>query len=269
VIAEIGGRQFEWGSRTYVMGIVNVTPDSFSGDGLGSDADAAVTQGLQMVREGADMLDVGGESTRPGHTPVTSAEEIARTEDVVRRLSREAGVPVSIDTYKEDVAEVAVAAGATIVNDVWGLTRSPAMADLAATHDCALVLMHNQDGTEYAGDLMQEIKRFLAAAAARAIRAGVPKEKVIVDPGIGFGKTADQNWEVMRRLHELKELGHPVLIGTSRKSFIGKLLDLPVTARLEGTAATVVAAVLRGADIVRVHDVLPMTHAVRVADRMR
>jgi dihydropteroate synthase len=269
VIAEIDGRRFEWGARTYVMGIVNVTPDSFSGDGLGADVDAAVTQGLRMVSEGADMLDVGGESTRPGHLPVTTAEEIARTEDVVRRLSREAGVPVSIDTYKEDVAEVAVAAGATLVNDVWGLTRSPAMAELAATHGCALILMHNQDGTEYAGDLMQEIKRFLAAAAAKAIQAGVPKEKVIVDPGIGFGKTADQNWEVMRRLDELKELGHPVLIGTSRKSFIGKLLDLPVTERLEGTAATVVAAVLRGADIVRVHDVLPMTRAVRVADRMR
>ena len=251
------------------MGIVNVTPDSFSGDGLGSDVDAAVAQGLRMVREGADMLDVGGESTRPGHVPVTVAEEIARTEDVVRRLAGEAGVPVSIDTYKEEVAKVAVAAGATILNDVWGLTRSPAIADVAARHGCALVLMHNQDGTDYPGDLMQEIKRFLSVAAARAVAAGVPKEKVIVDPGIGFGKTADQNWEVMRRLAELKEIGHPVLVGTSRKSFIGKLLDLPVTDRLEGTAATVVAAVLRGADIVRVHDVLPMVRTVRVADHMR
>jgi dihydropteroate synthase len=269
VIAEIGGHRFEWGVRTYVMGIVNVTPDSFSGDGLGADVGAAVEQGLRMVREGADMLDVGGESTRPGHVPVTAKEEISRTENVVRRLARESGLPVSIDTFKLEVAEVAVAAGATILNDVWGLTRSPAIADLAARHDCALVVMHNQDGTEYSGDLMEEIKRFLVAAATRAIAAGVPKEKVIIDPGIGFGKTADQNWEVMRRFTELRELGHPILVGTSRKSFIGKLLDLPVNDRLEGTAATVVAAVLRGADIVRVHDVLPMTRAVRVADRMR
>jgi dihydropteroate synthase len=268
VIAEIGGRRFDWGSRTYVMGIVNVTPDSFSGDGLGTDAEAAVRQGLRMVTEGADMLDVGGESTRPGHVPVTAEEEILRTESVVRTLSREASVPVSIDTYKLPVAEAAVAAGATILNDVWGLTRSPAIADLAASRNCALVLMHNQDGTEYAGDLMDEIKRFLAAAAARALAAGVPKEKVILDPGIGFGKNADQNWEVMRRFEELRELGYPILVGTSRKSFIGKLLDLPVNERVEGTAATVVVAVLRGADIVRVHDVLEMTRAVRVADRL-
>jgi len=269
VIAEIGGRRFEWGSRTYVMGIVNVTPDSFSGDGLGADADAAVEQGLRMVREGADMLDVGGESTRPGHVPITVPEEIARTESVVRRLAKESGVPVSIDTYKLEVAQVGVDAGASVLNDVWGLTRSPAMADLAATRDCALVVMHNQEGTEYAGDLMDEIKRFLEAAVVRGIAAGVPQEKVIVDPGIGFGKTADQNWEVMRRFEELRELGQPILIGTSRKSFIGKLLDLPVTERIEGTVATNVAAVLRGADIVRVHDVQALTLAVRVADRMR
>ena len=251
------------------MGIVNVTPDSFSGDGLGGDVEAAVAQGIRMVGEGADMLDVGGESTRPGHTPVTLEEEIARTEVVVRRLARESGVPVSIDTYKETVAEIGVAVGATILNDVWGLTRSPRIADLAAKHGCGLVVMHNQDGTEYAGDLMDAIKRFLSASISRAVAAGVPTAKIIVDPGIGFGKTADQNWEVMRRFAELKELGHPILVGTSRKSFIGKLLDLPVTDRLEGTLATVAAAVLRGADIVRVHDVLQATRAVRVADRMR
>jgi len=269
VIADIGGRRFEWGARTYVMGIVNVTPDSFSGDGLGKDLDAAVTQGLRMAGEGADMLDVGGESTRPGHVPISAAEEIERTGSVVRRLARDSGVPVSIDTYKREVAEFGAAAGATILNDVWGLTRAPAIAGIAAEHGCALVLMHNQDGTEYARDLMEEIKGFLSSAATRAVAAGVPGEKVILDPGIGFGKTADQNWEVMRRFTELRELGHPILVGTSRKSFIGKLLDLPVTDRLEGTTATVVAAVLRGADIVRVHDVLQMTRAVRVADRMR
>ena len=269
MIAEIGGQRFQWGARTYLMGIVNATPDSFSGDGIGGDSDAAVEQGLRMVREGADMLDVGGESTRPGHVPVTAEEEIARTERSVQRLARQSEVPVSIDTYKLEVAEAAVAAGATILNDVWGLTRSPAMADLAARVGCALVLMHNQDGTEYAGDLMEEVKRFLGASVRRAVDAGVAKEKVIVDPGIGFGKTADQSWEVMRRFAELRDLGQPILVGTSRKSFIGKLLDLPVTERLEGTAATVVAAILRGADVVRVHDVLPMARAARVADRMR
>jgi len=269
VIAEIGGHRFDWGSRTYVMGIVNVTPDSFSGDGLGDDRDAAVAQGLRMVEEGADLLDVGGESTRPGHVAISAADEIGRTEEVVRRLSGESRVPVSIDTYKLEVAEAAVAAGATIVNDIWGLARSPALAELAARRDCALVLMHNQDGTEYAGDLMTEIRRFLRAAVDAAIGAGVPRERIIVDPGIGFGKTADQNWEVMRRLEELQELGQPVLVGTSRKSFIGKLLDLPVTERVEGTAATVTASILRGADLVRVHDVREMMRVVRVADRMR
>ena len=269
VIAEIGGRRFDWGSRTYVMGIVNVTPDSFSGDGLGSDRGAAVAQGLRMVEEGADMLDVGGESTRPGHVPVGSAEEIERTLDVVRRLANESRVPVSIDTYKLEVAEAAVAAGATMVNDVWGLARSPALAELAARHGCGLVVMHNQDGTEYAGDLMAEVKRFLRSAVDAAMTAGVPRERILIDPGIGFGKTADQNWEVMRRLDELRELGQPVLIGTSRKSFIGKLLDLPVTDRVEGTAATVTVAILRGADVVRVHDVREITRVARVADRMR
>lgn len=266
---EIAGHHFDWGSRTYVMGIVNVTPDSFSGDGLGEDADLAVAQGMRMVREGADMIDVGGESTRPGHVPIPVSDEVERTHGVVRRLARESGVPVSIDTYKYEVAEFGIDAGATILNDIWGLARSPAIADLAARRGCALVLMHNQDGTEYAGDLMDEIKRFLRAAAERAVAAGVPRGKVIVDPGIGFGKTADQNWEVMRRFVELRELGHPILVGTSRKSFIGKLLDLPVDQRLEGTISTNVAAVLRGADIVRVHDVLALTRAVRAADRMR
>ncbi len=269
MIADIGGRRFEWGSRTYVMGIVNVTPDSFSGDGLGADREGAVEQGIRMVKEGADLLDVGGESTRPGHVPVSVAEEILRTEAVVRILARESGAPVSIDTYKLEVAEAAVAAGATMLNDVWGLTRSPALADLAASRGCALVVMHNQDGTDYAGDVMDEIKRFLKESARLAVAAGVPRERVLVDPGIGFGKTAEHNWVVMRRLEELKELGQPILIGTSRKSFIGKLLDRPVTERAEGTAATVTAAVLRGADVVRVHDVEAMTRVVRVSDHMR
>jgi dihydropteroate synthase len=269
VIADIGGRHFDWGSRTYVMGIVNVTPDSFSGDGLGTDRERAIAQGMRMVKEGADVVDVGGESTRPGHVPISTAEEISRTQTVVAELARNSGVPVSIDTYKVEVAEAAVSAGATVLNDIWGLTRSPALAELAARRGCAIVLMHNQDGTDYSGDIIDEIKRFLSAAARRALDAGVPRERVLVDPGIGFGKTAEQNWVVMRRLEELKEVGHPILIGTSRKSFIGKLLDLPVSERVEGTAATVTAAILRGVDVVRVHDVQAMTRVVRVADHMR
>jgi dihydropteroate synthase len=269
VIADIGGRRFAWGSRTYVMGIINVTPDSFSGDGTGADLERAVAQGVRMVSEGADMLDVGGESTRPGHQPITAAEEISRTSVVVARLAHETQVPVSIDTYKLEVAEAAVAAGATILNDIWGLTRSPTLAQLASTGNCALVVMHNQDGTDYAGDVMEEIKRFLRVAVDRAIDAGVPREKVLIDPGIGFGKTAEHNWIVMRRLAELRDLGQPILIATSRKSFIGKALDLQVDDRLEGTAATVTAAVLRGADVVRVHDVREMARVAQIADRMR
>jgi dihydropteroate synthase len=251
------------------MGIINATPDSFSGDGLGTDLARAVGQGLRMVRDGADMLDVGGESTRPGHQPVSAEEEIARTEKVVARLARETDAPISIDTYKLEVAEAGVAAGATMLNDIWGLTRSPKLAELAAANGCALVLMHNQDGTEYEGDMMEEIKAFLRKGIDRALHSGVPRERVLIDPGIGFGKTAEQNWAVMRRLAELRELGQPILIGTSRKSFIGKLLDLPVDERMEGTAATVAAAVLRGADVVRVHDVREMTLVARVADHMR
>ncbi len=267
--ATIAGHRFEWGARTYVMGIVNVTPDSFSGDALGKDVGAAVVQGLAMVHDGADILDVGGESTRPGHTPVSVEEEISRTREVVRRLARESGVPVSIDTYKLEVAQAAVEAGAMILNDVWGLVRSPEMARLAARHGCALVVMHNQEGSRYSGDVMAEIKRCLARSVRLALDAGVPKDKVIVDPGIGFGKTAEHNWEVLRRLDELKDLDQPILVGTSRKSVIGKLLDLPVNERMEGTMATVVGAVLRGADVVRVHDVKPIVRAVRVADMLR
>jgi dihydropteroate synthase len=267
VTTTLGGRSFEWGSRVYVMGIVNVTPDSFSGDGV-IDRGAAVEQGLRMVAEGADLLDVGGESTRPGHQPVSAETEIERALPVVERLAREAGVPVSIDTWKLPVAEAAVAAGATILNDVWGLQRSPGLAALAAREGLGLILMHNQDGTSYS-DLMAELIASLRLSAGLAEAAGVPADRVIVDPGIGFGKTADQNLIVLRRLTELRMLDRPLLVGTSRKSFIGRILDLPVEDRLEGTAASVAAAVLRGADIVRVHDVRAMTRVVRVAEALR
>jgi dihydropteroate synthase len=267
VVTTLGGREFSWGSRVYLMGIVNVSPDSFSGDGV-PEAEAAVEQGLRMVAEGADLLDVGGESTRPGHQSVTAEVELERVLPVVRRLAQESGVPVSIDTWKSPVAEAAVAAGATIINDIWGLQRSPELADLAARNGLGLVLMHNQDGTEYA-DLMGELLASLRRSIAVAAVAGVPADRVIVDPGIGFGKTAEQNLVVLRRLAELEALERPLLVGTSRKSFIGRILDLPVEDRLEGTAASVAVAILRGADIVRVHDVKAMARVVRVTEALR
>ena len=263
----LGGREFSWGSRVYLMGIVNVTPDSFSGDGL-IDPGAAVEQGLRMVAEGADLLDIGGESTRPGHHPVTTEVELERVLPVVERLAREAGVPVSIDTWKLPVAEAAVAAGATIINDIWGLQRSPELAGLAAREGLGLVVMHNQAGTGYA-DLMGELIASLRRSIAVADAAGVPADRVLVDPGIGFGKTAEQNLVVLRRLAELESLDRPLLVGTSRKSFLGRILDLPVDDRVEGTAASVVVAILRGADVVRVHDVRAMARVARVAEALR
>ncbi len=269
VEAEIGGRLFRWGERVYVMGIVNVTPDSFSGDGLAGDPAAAIARGLRQAAEGADILDVGGESTRPGHTPVPEAEELRRVLPVVEALAARSGVPVSIDTTKPEVARRALDTGASIVNDVWGLKRAPQLAELAAQRGAALVAMHNQAGSAYAGDLVAEVKASLERSLAQALEAGLPRGRVILDPGLGFGKTGRQNLVLLRRLAELKELGQPLLVGSSRKSFIGRILDLPVDQRLEGTAATVAAAVLRGADLVRVHDVREMARVVRVAEQLR
>ena len=264
----LGGRRFDWGSRVYVMGIVNVTPDSFSGDGLAADPAGAVARGLAMVAAGADILDVGGESTRPGHQPVPVEEEISRVLPVVEELARRSGVPVSIDTTKPDVAAAALRAGAMIVNDIWGLQRSPELADLAAAAGAAVVVMHNRTDTDYA-DLEAEVLDFLRRSTGIAAAAGIPPERVIVDPGIGFGKTAEQNLEILRALGRLRELNRPILVGTSRKSFLGRIFNQPLEGRLMGTAASVVASVLRGADIVRVHDVPEMVRAVRVAEALR
>jgi dihydropteroate synthase len=246
---------------------VNVTPDSFSGDGL-VDADAAIARGLAMAVAGADIVDVGGESTRPGHEPVSVEEEQRRVIPVVEALAR-AGLTVSIDTYKLEVARAAAEAGAAIVNDIWGLQRSPEIARLAAERGLGLVLMHNQDGTEYDEDLMSAVKRRLRASADLALEAGVPAERVIVDPGIGFGKTPEHNMVVLRRLGELRELGYPILIGPSRKSFLGRLFGQDMPIRPWGTAAAVTAAILRGADIVRVHDLPEMLAVVQVAEALR
>ena len=250
-----------------IMGIVNVTPDSFSGDGL-TDEQAAVEQGLSMIRAGADLVDVGGESTRPGHAPVAATEEMARILPVVAGLTR-AGATVSVDTSKLQVAEAAAEAGASIVNDVWGLQRSPGIARLAAERGLSLVLMHNQDGHEYDTDLLQAIKTSLQRSLRTALEAGVPAERVILDPGIGFGKTAEHNLVVFRRLGELLELGQPLLVGPSRKSFLGKLFGQEMEMRTWGTAAVVTACVLRGASLVRVHDVAEMVAVVRVAEALR
>jgi len=264
----IRGREFRWGSRTYVMGVVNVTPDSFSGDGLGLDVEAAVAQGRRFEDEGADMLDVGGESTRPDFAPISVEEELRRVVPVIRRLAAETALPVSIDTYKPEVAEAAIAAGAHLLNDVWGFRHQGdgvRLARLAAQSGLPAVVMHNQRGRQFRdviGDLLNGFRESLRIAR----EAGVPEERLIIDPGFGFGWDEAQNLEMLRRLAELRVLGRPVLIGTSRKSTIGKVLDLPVEERLEGTAATVAIAIANGADIVRVHDVKAMVRVARMTD---
>ncbi|MBF8282316.1 MAG: dihydropteroate synthase [Anaerolineales bacterium] len=276
---------FDWGRQTYLMGIVNVTPDSFSGDGLikgeGNWVAAAVAQGKAQVEQGAHILDVGGESTRPGSQSTSAEEELRRVLPVIRALADVVNVPISIDTYKAEVARQAVAAGATIVNDVWGLRMDPDMGRVVAETGAALIVMHNRSkpkdavqeaqlGGRYVGveykDLLGDIIRELQVSVDIALAAGVSPEKIIVDPGIGFGKTVEQNLELLDRLSELKALGYPILAGPSRKSFVGYTLNLPPDQRLEGTAAAVALAIDRGADIVRVHDVAAMTRVARFTD---
>jgi dihydropteroate synthase len=281
---KIGKREFTWGERTYIMGILNVTPDSFSGDGLlqGQQAvAAAVEQGRRFVAAGADILDVGGESTRPGSQPVGAEEELQRTIPVVEALAAEFDVPVSIDTYKAAVAAAALDAGAALINDVWGLRADPQLGLLAAARGVPVVLMHNRSqpanaevrerlGGHYVGvhydNLIEDIRRELLECVAIAEKAGVADEQIILDPGIGFGKTVEQNLELLDRGGDLRELGYPLLVGASRKSFIGYTLDLPPDQRMEGTAAAVAVSIVRGADIVRVHDVEPLARVVRMTD---
>ena len=260
-----GGREFRWGSRTYVMGVVNVTPDSFSGDGLAGRTTEAVEQAVAFEAEGADIIDVGAESTRPGHAPVSVEEELSRLLPVLEGIVGAVSIPVSVDTYKPEVARRAAECGASMLNDVWGPRVGEGMASVAAETGLPLVLMHNQDGTEYV-DMMQEVAASLRQAAEMAMAAGVRRDGIILDPGIGFGKTAEHNLEILGRLGELKALGYPLLVGTSRKSTIGFVLDLPVEERLEGTAATVALAIAGGADVVRVHDVREMARVARMSD---
>ncbi|MBA3435855.1 MAG: dihydropteroate synthase [Chloroflexi bacterium] len=267
------GTTFRWGSRTYLMGIVNVTPDSFSGDGLlGTDdgaaraVEAAVEQGRRMATEGAHILDVGGESSRPGHQPVAVAEELRRVKPVVRALRAALPqMPISIDTVKREVAEAALDAGADMINDVWGVAPESDLARCAAERGVPYVLMHNRAEPRY-DDLMAEIVAELQAAVERAMALGVDPERIIVDPGVGFGKTPEHNLHLLAHLHDLKKLGLPIVLGTSRKSTIGNVLDLPVEERLEGTLATTAIAVQAGVDMVRVHDVAANRRAARMAD---
>jgi dihydropteroate synthase len=260
-----GGEPLVWGRRTYVMGIINVTPDSFSGDGLGADIRAVVEQARRFQEEGADFLDLGAESTRPGHQPVSVDEELGRLLPALEAVAARVSLPISVDTYKPEVARRALESGAIIINDIWGLKADPELARVAARAGAPIILMHNQDHRTYQ-NLLPDICASLRHSVDLARRAGVPDENIILDPGIGFGKTPDHNLEVLQRLDELKALGYPLLVGTSRKSTIGLVLDLPVDQRQEGTAATVALAIARGADLVRVHDVKEMVRVCRMSD---
>ena len=277
---------FIWGERTYIMGILNVTPDSFSGDGLlsaGETVERAVAQARQFEADGADILDIGGESTRPGSAPIPAAEELARVIPVITAVRAATDLPISVDTYRAAVAEAALQAGADWVNDVWGLRMDTRMAGVVAAAGCPVVIMHNRSqpknvvqterlGGRYRGvtydDLITDIKNELQASIDLALAAGVRPEKIIIDPGVGFGKTVSQNLQIVNELDQFKDLGFPILLGTSRKSFIGYTLDLPPDERLEGTAATVAIGIDRGADIVRVHDVKEMARVARMTDKI-
>ncbi|MBI2934742.1 MAG: dihydropteroate synthase [Chloroflexi bacterium] len=260
-----GNLTFKWGKRTYVMGIINVTPDSFSGDGLAGNVQAAVERAVRFAGDGADIIDIGGESTRPGSTPVAIDEELRRVIPVLEAIVKEVPLPVSVDTYKYEVAFEAVQAGATMINDVWALKRDSRLAGLAQRSNVPLVLMHNKDVASYR-NLIPEVIHSLRESIDIALAAGVPRENIIIDPGIGFGKTLQHNLAIMRGLNQFKSLGYPLLLGTSRKSMIGLVLGLPPEERLEGTAATVALGIAGGADVVRVHDVREMKRVCRMAD---
>jgi dihydropteroate synthase len=269
----IGPMVFRWGARTYVMGIINVTPDSFSGDGLlatdGASMDpveTAVATGRRMVDDGADILDVGGESTRPGHAPVDAAEERRRVVPVVAALRAALpGTAISVDTTKPEVAEAALDAGADLLNDVWGVGSDDGMARLAADRAVPMVVMHNRAEPQYE-DLVAEVIADLRAALERVIGLGVHAERLIVDPGFGFGKTPEHNLTVLHELGALRVLGRPILLGTSRKSTLGRVLDLPVDERLEATLATTAIGIANGADVLRVHDVRENVRVARMSD---
>jgi dihydropteroate synthase len=268
----IGGKTFNFNKRTYIMGILNVTPDSFSDGGKFINFNDAVAHGRKMLEDGADIIDVGGESTRPGASPVSVAEEINRVIPVIKELAKIKGAVISIDTTKSKVAEAAIKAGASMINDVSALRFDKNIAKVAARHNAPLVLMHMlgnprvMQGNPVYGDLISDIISCLQNSISIAIKGGAQQNRIIVDPGFGFGKTVEHNLEILRRLKELKVLGSPIMIGTSRKSTIGRVLGLPPDKRLEGTAATVALSIANGANIVRVHDVAEMSRVAKMAD---
>ena len=270
---KIGNREFDTKHHTYVMGILNVTPDSFSDGGRFDQLDAALSHAGQMIEEGADVIDVGGESTRPGHQQITDEEEIARVVPVIEAVKKNYDVPVSIDTYKSSVAEAALQAGADLVNDIWGFKYDPKMAEVTARHDAACCLMHNRKEAVY-GDFLKDVISDMKECLALADDAGVAPGKILLDPGVGFAKSLEQNLQITKHVDLLKTLGCPVLLGTSRKSMIGLSLDLPVDQRVEGTLATTVVGVMKGCGFVRVHDirenkrVIQMTEAILKSDNV-
>lgn len=260
---------WEWGKKTYIMGILNVTPDSFSDGGSYVSRDAAVKQAIRMYNEGADIIDVGGETTKPGALPVAADIEADRVIPVIESLSKIVRIPVSVDTYRAETAELAIKAGASMVNDVWGLKHDPDMAAVIAACKVPVCIMHNRTGgTDYGDDLIGKILLELEESISIAKNANIPDENIMIDPGIGFAKTWEQNITVMRHLEDFKKLGYPVLLGASRKSFIGKVLDLEVADRLEGTLATTSIGITKGIDMVRVHDVLQNYRAAKMMDSM-
>ncbi|CEI73451.1 MULTISPECIES: dihydropteroate synthase [Romboutsia] len=257
---------FDYSKRTYIMGILNVTPDSFSDGGDFNNIDKAINRAKEMVREGVDIIDLGGESTRPGHKYVEADEEIKRIIPVIKELKKEVNVPISVDTYKAKVADEALKLGVEMINDIWGLKKDKDMASTIAKYDAHVCIMHNQDGTNYDGDIIEEMKKSLLESIKIGLNAGIKKEKIVLDPGIGFGKNVEQNLEVLRRLDELNSLGYPILLGTSRKSVIGHVLNVEPKERLEGTIATTVLGIRDGISIVRVHDVKENLMAAKMAD---
>jgi dihydropteroate synthase len=264
-----GNTEFRWGERTYIMGVCNLSPDSFSGDGLGDDVEATVAQAKRMVAEGADIIDVGGESTRPGTEPLSLDDindELRLVLPAIERLVKELAVPLSIDTYKARVASQAVRAGASMINDIWGLKRDPGIAQVAAEAGVPIILMANQRDAPPRVGIMSRVISDLKASINLAMKAGVARENIIIDPGIGFGKSLEQNLELINRLSELEQLGMPILLGTSRKSVIGTVLNLPPDQRLEGSLASVAIGIANGADMVRVHDVRPTALVCRMSD---
>ncbi|WP_434640412.1 dihydropteroate synthase [Thermoanaerobacterium thermosaccharolyticum] len=265
-LLKVRDKEIEIGKRTYIMGILNMTPDSFSDGGKYNTLEKGMERALKMIEDGADIIDVGGESSRPGYKPVTAEEELRRINDIVKKL-QEVNTIVSVDTMKSKVAEESLKNGAHIINDIWGLQRDSDMAKVVADYGAGVVIMHNKDVAEY-DDVLKDVIGFLEKSIDIALKAGIKEENIMIDPGIGFGKTLEHNLTLMKRLDELKVLGYPILLGTSRKSMIGHVLKLDVNERVEGTAATVAIGISKGADIVRVHDVKEMARVAKMTDAM-